>query len=270
MVETSTILEAYKHNIRDSELYFRHRVTKINATPDKVALEIRRPEGTVLDCSCKILAACDGVNSITNKTFGGGPKFITGTEYYFDGVRADAGRFQAFHTHRYSGGRYLCIFHIAPTQVVVAVGTDERLAAFIREHPAAEELGLRWGKVMSRVGGVTALGKGRLVHERVIFLGDSGGGYPWLGGMMYDGAIKSADIAGEPITEALETNDPGCLKKYEVVWQETFGKRFEVEAALSAALKKLTDHEIDAVIAGYKGIGSLRRALIAAAERKKV
>jgi flavin-dependent dehydrogenase len=263
MVETSTILEAYKHNIRDSELYFRHRVTKINATPDKVALEIRRPEGTVLDCSCKILAACDGVNSITNKTFGGGPKFITGTEYYFDGVRADAGRFQAFHTHRYSGGRYLCIFHIAPTQVVVAVGTDERLAAFIREHPAAEELGLRWGKVMRRVGGVTALGKGRLVHERVIF-------HPWLGGMMYDGAIKSADIAGEPITEALETNDPGCLKKYEVVWQETFGKRFEVEAALSAALKKLTDHEIDAVIAGYKGIGSLRRALIAAAERKKV
>jgi flavin-dependent dehydrogenase len=268
MVETSTILEAYKHNIRDSELYFRHRVTKINSSQKEVVLEVITPQGSVIECTCKILAACDGVNSITNKTFGNGPRFVAGTEHYFDEVRADVGCFQTFHTHKYGGGMYLCIFHIAPSKVVVASATRELLADFIREHPTAEELRLPQGKIYRRVGGVTALGKGHLVEERVIFLGDAGGGYPWLGGMMYDGAMKSADIACEPIIESLETGEISCLRKYEVTWHEMFGKRFELEGALKAALDRLTDEEIDSVIAGFKGVGSLRKTFIAAAELK--
>jgi flavin-dependent dehydrogenase len=275
MVEMSTVLEAYSQHIGDAELYFRHRVTKINATPEKVSVEVSTPEG-VSTCSGKILAACDGVNSISKRTFGG-PKSFMETEYYFDGVKADVGCFQNFHTHKYSpDGLYLCIFHISPTQVVVVIGIGEQpqpakplLDTFIREHPAAQELGLRQGKVSRRVGGVTALSKGRLLQGRVIFLGDAGAGFPWLGGMMYDGAMKTADITSQSIVEALETNDPGCLKMYEAAWDEAFAHRFELEAAVVAALRQLTDEEIDAVIADFKGIGSLRKAFIAAAEGKR-
>lgn len=271
MVMTGDLLQAFGQRIGEAELCFGHRVTRIEATPDDVRLQVHTPDG-IANCSATILAACDGAGSISNRSLGGGPPLIRAVEHHFDGVEGREGYFEAVHTHKYSPGFYVAMLNFSPRTVAVAIGSPNQnprqlLEAFIAEHPAARDRKLAQGRGTHCFGGLCAVGKGIPRQGRILFLGDAAAGFPWMGGMTYEGARQSADAAWQPMKEALETKDITALQAYEAAWEETFGERYRRDERLRHAYAALTDQEVDDVFSSYRG-GGLWKILVARAEGK--
>ena len=187
-------------------------------------------------------------------------------EYEFKETPGKRGTLESFHSHKFSPGLYAWIFHLADKRMVCGLGTTSPtprhlLNAFIKGHPRAKELGLDQRKVVRRRAGLLSCGRGRLVSGRMVFIGDSAAGYPWLGGMTYPGARKAAELAAEPILTAISSGTEAGLKEYERAWEAAFAKSFDYEQKARDAFSNLTDAQIDQAYASKPG-QSLRKVVI--------
>lgn len=263
--ETAEILAAWSQLLSPGLLKFSYRVSEIEQKPEYVALKVEGA-GSRQELTCRIVAAGDGPYSISNRTFQEGPPYVRAFEYEFGETRGKPGALESFHTHRYSPGLYAWIFHLSHKRMVCGLGTASAnprhlLDAFIKEHPRPKELALDRRKVIHRRAGLLSCGRGRLVSGRVVFIGDSAAGYPWLGGMTYPGAKKAAELAAEPILKAIASGNEASLKEYERAWEAAFGKSFDYEQKARAAFANLTDDQIDQAYASRPG-QSLRKVVM--------
>ncbi|MEE8449970.1 MAG: FAD-dependent monooxygenase [Thermodesulfobacteriota bacterium] len=263
-VETAELLDCWTKQL-DIPIMFSWRAAYIVQENDQVKLRVEGPGGG-RTLSCQFLAACDGPYSISNRQLAGSPSFVRTMEYQFKELSTSPGTLESFHSHRYSPGFYSWIFQLDHGCLVAGLGTNRDnprrfLDRFLKEHPRAKQLGLNLRQVVRRGAGLLSTSQGRLVNGRIIFLGDSAAGYPWLGGMTYPGVQRSTELAASALAQALETGEPSRLKEYENCWHDSFAKTFAYEQKARAAFNKLTDDQIDQAYAQRPG-ESLRRVVM--------
>lgn len=252
-VERRTVLSMLAARLRGAELHFGHRVKAIHLEGGGVRLEVHTPQGPRL-AAARVVAACDGALSVSSRTFGGGPKAVLVSEFTFSGAISLEGWVDEVHTHRYSPGLYIALSNLGPNLLTVCVASaqgrlQELLRDFIARHPLAAQRGLAGARLVQVRGGPCAVGMGALVAGPVLMVGDSGAGFPWLGGITYGGALRAAEAAVGPVQRALESGRIEQLAEYRDAWEAAFGEQYRREEALRSAFSKLTDREIDAVFA---------------------
>jgi flavin-dependent dehydrogenase len=263
-VETGELLDYWAKQL-DIPIMFSWRAADIIPEDEQVKLRVEGPGGG-RTLTCQFLAACDGPYSISNRQLGDGPDYVRAMEYLFKDASTSPGTLESFHSHHHSPGFYAWIFHLNNGCLVAGLGTNRDnprrfLDRFLKEHPRAKQLGLDLRQVVRRGAGLLSTSQGRLVNGRIVFLGDSAAGYPWLGGMTYPGAQKSAELAANALAQAMETDESSRLKEYESSWHNNFGKVFAYEQKARAAFNRLSDDQIDPAYAQRPG-ESLRRVVM--------
>lgn len=269
-VERRTVLSALAERLEGAQLHFSHRVRAIQSQGSGVRLEVQTPQGR-REVAARVVAACEGASSISNRCLGGGPRTVLVSEFTFRGAAPLEGWVEEVHTHRYSPGLYIAISNLGPDLLTVCVASSQGrlqalLAAFVAEHPLSGQRGLARAHLVHVRGGPCPVGKGSLVLGRVVMVGDSGGGFPWLGGITYGGALRAAEAAWQPIHRALESGRQEPLLEYREAWEDAFGEQYLWEEALRAAHSSLTDQELDRVFGRSRG-EDLWENLLAAAPR---
>jgi flavin-dependent dehydrogenase len=267
--ERRVLQSALAQSLGRAQLHHNHRVKAIQPEGERVLLQVQTPAGPA-EVRAKIVAACDGVRSISNKALGVGPGAVMITEHLFQGVKANEGFVEEVHTHRYSPGLYLCLNNLGPDTLTVCVASDQGnnhalLRSFAAEHPLGRQRGLLRASMTHVQGGPCPISKSTLVKGRVLFVGDSGAGFPWLGGITYGGALRAAEVAWGPIHEALETGEVNRLRGYEEAWGKAFREQYQREQALRSAHSRLSDEEIDQVFRASSS-ENLWQALLARAQ----
>jgi flavin-dependent dehydrogenase len=135
-VEFGSMLKAFLRRVSSIALNFSHTVLDIVSERDKVTLRVQGPKG-VTKHFCQILVACDGVNGVSRRIFGGGPSFVKAVEYRLADRSAEPGYFDLFYTHRFHPGGYGWVRNLEnEVDVGLAVTQDpvRLLNEFIREH----------------------------------------------------------------------------------------------------------------------------------------
>ena len=254
----SDVLVGYSREIGDVELRMSHRVRAIAQSEDEVTLSVDTPEGP-REFVCQVLVSCDGVNSITNRTLGNGPRWVKMKKYHLSGVKNEPGYSELFRSHRYSTGRQLIMFNIAPGEAEIDIATtgtenlDRLFQEFIHGHRVMQERGVPEARIRPVLGGLNPIGRGELLQGRIIVVGDAAAGFPAEGGMSYGPARQSADTASGFVLKALQAKDPELLRGYVLAWDEAFGDAFRRDEQGKAAYDSLSDDEIDEVYRTYSG-----------------
>jgi flavin-dependent dehydrogenase len=220
-----------------------------------------------------VLVSCDGINGITNRTLGNGPRWVKMKKYHLSGIRNEPGYSELFRSHRFSTGRQLIMFDVGPGEAEIDIATtgaenlDQLFHEFIHGHRVMREKGVPEAKIRTILGGLNPLGRGELLQGRVIVVGDAAAGFPAEGGMSYGPARQAADIASSFVLRALEAKDPSLLRGYVWAWNVAFAEAFQRDELLKTAYDSLSDDEIDEVYRTYPG-DDINRGLIECARSK--
>lgn len=265
--EFGSMLKVLLERVSDVALNFSHTVLDVVSEEGRVILHVRGPKGVVKHF-CQVLVACDGVNGMSRRILGGGPRFIKAIEYRLAGGSTEPGYFDLFYTHRFHPGGYGWVRNLEDwVDIGLAASRDpvKLLNEFIRKHSIPKGKGFARRKVVWRFGGLLPLSRGKLVADRVVFVGDSAAGFAFIGGSVEE-AVKSADLVVEPLEKVLD-GDPTALKEYELLWDRTFAHRSTRQEEVRKSLDALTDSEIDETVKGLENINDFGEQVVRCAKR---
>ena len=170
-----------------------------------------------------IIVGADGVFSRTASLLGlKRQRVAVCAQYHLKGIEPLAGTSEIFFDADYAPGGYVWIYPTGEDSAKVGLGITEAgsksphqyLDAFIDESPLAERLD---GSKTEYITGALPIGglRDRLCFNNVLLVGDSAGMADPVTGAGINSAMLAAEVAGNTIITALETDDLTILGQYE-------------------------------------------------------
>ncbi len=242
--------------------------------------------GNSWDVKCRILIACDGVESKVSRMAGLNTTLkptdlVAGFQYEMAGIEIDPDRIELYFGNEVAPGGYVWIFPKGERVANVGIGVrkpfarktaKEYLDDWIRTKP-----GLKRGSVLeANSGGVPVGGlMENMVLDNFMAAGDAAHHVNPIHGGGISEAYVGGRIAGEVAAEAIREGDTSAafLDRYNKRWWDERGKKLEKIFRLRQVAERLNDDELN-WLAEYlsgedlvnfsksKGFGKLAKLLI--------
>lgn len=221
----------------------------------KVTLKSRGEEKEI---TCKILVACDGVESRIARMLGINTTLAlsdiaSGVQFEMTGIKIDPERIELYFGNEIAAGGYVWIFPKGKNTANVGIGvrkpySKKSALKYLKEFISARE-NLREGSVIEvNSGGVPVGGfLERMVDDNFIIVGDAAHqANPIHGGGIAE-AYVAGRIAGEVIKKAMERDDFSgkFLSEYEKEWEKQRGVKLKKTLKLREVVEKLSDEELN-------------------------
>ncbi len=219
---------------------------------------ILKHEGDTRELKCKIVAACDGVESRTARILGLNTTIplidiASAVQFEMTGIDIDPERIELYFGNEIAPGGYAWIFPKGENTANIGIGVrrplSKKLALDYLKDFIQKREGLRKGSIMEvNAGGVPVGGlMENMVEDNLIVVGDAahqvnpihGGGIPE--------AYVAGRIAADIIKKAVEKGDysKDTLSEYNKRWWEERGKKLKKLWELRKVVEKLTDDELN-------------------------
>jgi digeranylgeranylglycerophospholipid reductase len=222
--------------------------------------------GRVFKATCKILVACDGIESRIARMMGMNTTLNLGNiascvQFEMTNVKIDPDRIEMYFGNGIAPGGYVWIFPKGKRTANVGVGVRkpfakrhavEYLNDFIRSRP-----GLSGGSILEvNSGGVPVGGLMEdMVSDNFVIVGDAAHQVNPIHGGGIAESYAAGRIAGDVIAKAIESDNfsKKFLSEYNKKWWETRGKKMKRLLKLRKVIESLKDEELNWLIAYLKG-----------------
>jgi len=169
-----------------------------------------------------------------------------------------------------SPGFFAWMMPIGPRRARVGVCVDQILSVrapihyldrVMREHPVASRR-LKHARIERKLAGpIPVLGARRpTVIDSMLLVGDAAGHVKATSGGGIYFSLIGGQLAGQAAADHIGGN-AGALRNYEREWRRRFGRELKVTAFARATLNRMTDEEINALIAAIGSNGPVRAAV---------
>ncbi|MEE9323477.1 MAG: NAD(P)/FAD-dependent oxidoreductase [Candidatus Aenigmarchaeota archaeon] len=225
-----------------------------------------RSRGETFEVRCKILVACDGVESRVARMLGINTTLsladiISCAQFEMAGIKIDPDRVELYFGNEAAPGGYVWIFPKGEDTANVGIGVRKpyskksalsHLKDFVKERDE-----LKGGSVIEvNSGGVPVGGfLERIVDDNFMIVGDAAHQVnPIHGGGIAESYVAGR-IASEVIVKAFKKNDfsKKFLSEYEREWEKLRGKKLKKILKLRHVVEKLSDEELNWLAEYLKG-----------------
>ncbi len=225
-----------------------------------------RSRGETSETSCKILVACDGVESRVARMLGINTTLplsdiASCAQFEMSGIRIDSDRIELYFGNGIAPGGYVWIFPKGENTANVGIGVRKpyskksalvHLKDFVKERDS-----LRKGSIIEvNSGGVPVGGfLEQMVDDNFMVVGDAAHQVNPIHGGGISEAYVAGRIASKVIAKAFERNDfsKKFLSEYEKEWREQRGKKLKKILKLRRVVENLSDEELNWLAEYLKG-----------------
>ncbi|RLG92823.1 MAG: hypothetical protein DRO36_00245 [Candidatus Hecatellales archaeon] len=206
----------------------------------------------------RVLVDAEGWNPIIAKKAGlwRNIKYLKGLQYEMDNVNFNHEEFvELYFGEKFFPGFFGWIIPLGDGKARVGLCVNKDLTLRSPAYHLKKALKLnkeifrktREGKVLKVFGGFIPIHGPlkRLVFGRIVLVGDSAGQVKsTTGGGIYFG-LKASDLAGEAISNFLESGKYGALRFYEKAFWRSYGWRLKFTSFIRRLLDRFSDDELD-------------------------
>ena len=237
------------------------------AIRDDKGMEVKmRSGGEIIEVRCKILAACDGVESRVARMLGINTTLSLSdiascAQLEMTGLKMDSERIELYFGNDVAPGGYVWIFPKGKDTANVGIGVRKpyskksalvHLKDFIRKRES-----LHRGSVIEMNSGGVPVGGflDRMVGDNLIVVGDAAHQVnPIHGGGIAESYV-AGKIATAVIAKAFKKNDFSrkFLSEYEKEWEEQRGKKLKKILKLRKVVENLSDEDLNWLAEYLKG-----------------
>jgi 3-(3-hydroxy-phenyl)propionate hydroxylase len=204
------------------DLRWKHRVTRIESRTDGAQVEVETPDGTY-SLSCDYLLAADGANSLVRESVGA---VAHGQEFHDQFLICDISMHADFPTERWFWfdppfhPGHSVLLHRQPDnvwRVDFQIGADADAAKALRIEnirPRIDEMlgaGTKWDLEWASAYTFRCRKLDRLVHGRVLFIGDSAHQVSPFGARGANGAVQGVENLAWKLARVIRGEAPAAL-----------------------------------------------------------
>jgi digeranylgeranylglycerophospholipid reductase len=227
-------------------------VKRVVMENSKARSVIYEQKGETKEINFKVLIGADGVGSVVSKQVGfstEGYELIPTIQYVMVNCNIpEANMIRIYMGNEVAPLGYAWVF--AKNEYMANVGIGVRgkpakvyLDKFVSNHPEF----FKNATIVKEGGGGVPVG-GQLkevIKDNVLLCGDSSGQVIPITGGGIRTSLAAGSIAGEAITESLQSKDLSLLEKYPASYNEYWGSRIKQSLRVVKALEKLNDDDLN-------------------------